>query len=221
MMPIASAAWKFFFTLLVVSVICFGLKLWTVGSLFLLLSSGVLYFFRDPERIPPETPGAIVSPADGKLDTVEMIAHSEFPDKKALKLGIFLSIFDVHINRSPLGGEVVEIAHQPGHFLSAMNKDSSSLNECNLIKLKTEAGPIFVKQIAGLIARRIVCSLKKGDRVEMGQRIGLICFGSRTEIFLPSGTELRVQVGMNVKGGSTILGILTPDKRKKIQESKG
>jgi len=213
-MQIASMAWKFFFPFLILSAIFFGIGWWTVGSIILLLSLGVLYFFRDPERIPPDEADAVAAPADGKLDTIEIVSHQGFPDGKAVKVGIFLSIFDVHINRAPYGGEVVNMQHQPGQFMNAMDKNCSSLNECNLIEFKTRAGPVYVKQIAGLVARRIVCTLKKGDRIELGQRIGLICFGSRTETYLPSRTELKVEVGMRVKGGSTLLGILEPDKRK-------
>jgi len=213
-MQIASMAWKFFFPLLIISAIFFGIGWWTVGSTILLLSLGILYFFRDPERIPPDVADAVVAPADGKLDIIEIISHPGFPDGKAIKLGIFLSIFDVHINRAPYSGEVVNIQHQPGQFMNAMDKDSSSFNECNLIELKTRAGPVCVKQIAGMVARRIVCILKKGDRIDMGQRIGLICFGSRTEIFLPTRTELKLEVGARVKGGCTLIGILGSDKRK-------
>jgi phosphatidylserine decarboxylase len=210
-MQIASMAWKFFFPLLIISAIFFGIGWWTIGSAILLLSLGVLYFFRDPERIPPDVADAVVAPADGKLDTIEIVPHTGFPDGKALKVGIFLSIFDVHINRAPYTGEVVNMQHQSGQFINAMDKDSSSLNECNLIELKTRAGPVFVKQIAGLVARRIVCTLKKGERIEMGQRIGLICFGSRTETFFPSRTKLKVEAGMKVRAGSTLIGILEPD----------
>jgi len=211
-MPVAKTAWKIFLPLFLIFLVSWIVGLKLIGGIFLLVSLWVLYFFRDPERKAPEEPGAIVSPADGKLDTLEVVDYPLFPDGKALKLGIFLSIFDVHINRAPLDGNVRETKYQPGRFLSAMNKASSKANENNVITLDTAAGTIQVKQIAGIIARRIVCRLKKGDSVRLGDRIGLICFGSRTEIFLPANTELKVKLGMRVKGGSTILGVLPPDK---------
>ena len=212
-MQIATAAWKLFFLLIVISAVLFGVGWHSGGIIFLLLSLGVLYFFRDPERVPPDVEGAVVSPADGRVDTIEVISHPDFPEGKAIKLGIFLSIFDVHINRAPMSGEVVDTQYQPGQFMNAMHRDSSSFNECNLILLRTKAGPVVVRQIAGMIARRIICILKKGDRVETGQRIGLICFGSRTETYLPTRTQLKVNLGMKVRGGNTLLGILTQEKK--------
>lgn len=182
---------------------------WTIaGIVSLLLGFWVLYFFRDPERIPPQGEVNIVSPADGKVDTIEVVEHPGFPDGKAVKVGIFLSVFDVHINRAPLKGRVVETRYQCGRFLNAMNKNASFVNESNLIVFETGNGPILVKQIAGFIARRIVCPLKKGDAVERGDRIGLICFGSRTEAYLPTGARIDVTCGMKVHGGSSILGVL-------------
>jgi phosphatidylserine decarboxylase len=210
-MPIASIGWKFFSPFLLLCALLLILGWTTAGIAVLLVGLYILYFFRDPRRIPPEGEGNIVSPADGKVDTIEVVEHSVFPGGRALKVGIFLSVFDVHINRAPLKGQVVETKHQSGRFLNAMNKNSSLVNESNLIVFETENGPVLVKQIAGLIARRILCSLKKGDAVERGDRIGLICFGSRTEAYLPVNTRIEVTCGMKVKGGSSILGVLLPE----------
>lgn len=179
----------------------------------------VLWFFRDPERLAPDTPGAIVSPADGKLDTLEIVDHPAFPNGRAVKLGIFLSIFDVHVNRSCVKGRVSGIQHQSGRFLSAMNKKSSRENESNLIQLQTEQGPVLIKQIAGMIARRIVCRVKTGDEIGLGERIGLICFGSRTEVFLPTHVDIKVKPGCTVRGGSTLVGVFIPEQKEGKERS--
>ncbi|MBN1900414.1 phosphatidylserine decarboxylase family protein [Candidatus Sumerlaeota bacterium] len=211
-MRIVPIAWKFF-ALSLFFFILFLVLGWTpAAAMFLLIGSWTLYFFRDPTRIPPEGEGNVVSPADGKVDTIEVVDYAGFPDGKAIKVGIFLSIFDVHINRAPLKGRVAEMKYQHGSFLNAMNKDSSFQNENNLIVFETEQGPIQVKQIAGMIARRIICSLKQGENVERGEKIGLICFGSRTEIFLPTGAQLNVSCGMKVYGGTSILAVLLPKR---------
>jgi len=193
---------------LIASIVPFGLGWWTAGGIGILAALFILYFFRDPERIPPKGEDIIVSPADGKVDTVEIVEHPAFPGGRAQKVGIFLSIFDVHINRAPMDGRVVETRHRPGRFLNAMKKESSFKNESNLIALETQAGPIYIKQIAGWIARRIVCHLKKGDEVQKGARIGLICFGSRTEAFLPLHAAIKVKPGTRVTGGESVLAIL-------------
>ena len=210
-MKIASKAWTFFIPLAILSVIFFFLGWGIAGGGLALVALWVVWFFRDPERLPPDSPGAIVSPADGKLDTLEIVEHPGFSNGKAIKLGIFLSIFDVHVNRACFKGRVGRIEHQSGRFLSAMNKESSRVNESNLIQLETEQGVIFIKQIAGMIARRIVCRLKTGDEVGVGDRIGMICFGSRTEVFLPTHANIKVKPGCTVRGGSTLLGVFAPE----------
>lgn len=207
-MRIASVGWKFVSPLIVLSALFLVLG-WTIaGIVFLFLGLWTLYFFRDPDRVPPGGEGNIVCPADGRVDTIEVVDFPDFPDGKAVKVGIFLSVFDVHINRAPVSGRVVETRYQRGRFLNAMNKKTSLVNESNMIVLETAKGPIIVKQIAGFIARRIICHLKNGDTVERGDRIGLICFGSRTETFLPTGAQIKVTCGMKVHGGSSILGVL-------------
>ena len=207
-MRIASIGWKCISPFLVLSALflVFG---WTITVfVFLIFGLGALYFFRDPYRAPPPGEGIIVSPADGKVDTIEVVDHPDFPGGKAKKVGIFLSVFDVHVNRAPLGGRVVETRYQHGQFLNAMNKKTSLVNESNMIVFETGNGPFIVKQIAGFIARRIICPLKNGDTVNKGDRIGLICFGSRTETFLPTSASIKVTCGMKVHGGSSILGVL-------------
>ncbi|MEO7028359.1 MAG: phosphatidylserine decarboxylase [Acidobacteriaceae bacterium] len=164
-----------------------------------------LWFFRDPSRQVPDGAGLIVSPADGKVEELEWI---EFPDGGRLRLTIFLNVFDVHVNRVPVGGVVTLCEHNEGRFMNAMNPESAIHNEQTLIAIDAGGYTVSFKQIAGLLARRIVNNLKVGDHVERGQRMGLIKFGSRVDVLMPAETEPRVKVGDRVKGGSSILGQL-------------
>lgn len=172
----------------------------------LILAAFFLWFFRDPPRRIPAEPGALVSPADGKVTEAEWI---ETPDGSRLRLSIFLNVFDVHVNRSPIAGTVTQVNHKRGMFLNAMRADSNVLNEQTVMVVEGDEGvAIQVKQIAGLLARRIVCNVKPGDRVERGERFGLIKFGSRVDILMPSEAKLLVHTGDRVKGGSTVLAML-------------
>lgn len=174
-----------------------------------LLASGVFWFFRDPERIIPQGENLVVSPADGKILSITETEEHRFLKKKAKKISIFLNIFDVHVNRLPASGKILGITYQPGKFLPA-NKDlASKENEQNAVFLETESGHkmVFI-QVAGLIARRILCWVKDEEQVTRGDRFGMIRFGSRTDIFLPLDTDIKVSPGDQVKGGSTIIGIL-------------
>lgn len=171
------------------------------------------WFFRDPERAIPAGPGILVSPADGRVTEISEVDEPEFIGGRAHKIGIFLSVFNCHVNRAPCAGRVAYLNYTPGEFLNAMNPQSSTRNESNYIGFAdTEAGGmnIGVKQIAGLIARRIVCARKAGDRVARGERLGMIKFGSRTELYVPAGRGFlaEVSVGQAVAGGRTILGRL-------------
>ena len=167
----------------------------------------VTWFFRDPERRIPNEPNVIVSPADGKI--TEIITENEPINGKLCKrVTIFLSVFNVHVNRVPIGGTIEDIRYNPGKFLAAFNPKASMDNEQNLILINNGRTHIFVKQIAGLIARRIVCWPKKGDYYESGQRYGLIRFGSRVDILLPENTKLSVACGDKVSGGKSIIGYL-------------
>lgn len=183
---------------------------WPAAGLLAVVWLGGLAFFRDPERRIPTDPTAMVSPADGKV--TEISSLDSYPDTNGpvLRIGIFLSVFDVHVNRSPCAGTVRSVSYKAGKFLDARDADSGQLNEANTIVIEPDAphtGPVVVRQVAGRIARRIVCSVKPGDRVMAGQRIGLIKFGSRTELILP-GQDLytpTVPIGQHVSGASTIL----------------
>jgi len=161
-----------------------------------------LWFFRDPERKVPTEPGLMVSPADGKVEEAEWI---ETGAGAKLRLTIFLNVFDVHVNRVPVGGTVVLSEFRAGQFMNAMKAESSLLNEQTLITIDAGGYEVSFKQVAGLLARRIVCNLKVGDKVERGQRMGLIKFGSRVDVLMPAEAKLRVKVGQRVKGGSSVL----------------
>jgi phosphatidylserine decarboxylase len=174
----------------------------------LLLAAFFLWFFRDPERIIPSTPGAVVSPADGKVTGVTTI---QVEGKPRISISIFLNVFNVHVNRSPAAGVITGVQYRRGKYLNAMNPASAELNEQNICTLRTENGhSIVFKQIAGLLARRIVFSRRAGDSVARGERIGLIKFGSRCDVILPASANVTVQVGNIVKCGSSTLAILPP-----------
>ncbi len=169
------------------------------------LAAFFLWFFRDPERRIPEGDGLIVSPADGKVEGAEWIETSS---GSRLRVTIFLSVVDVHVNRVPISGRVTLVEYRSGEFRNAMDPESAVVNEQTLIVIEDGAFTVSFKQIAGLLARRIVCNLKAGDRVLRGQRMGMIKFGSRVDVLMPADVELRVKPGERVKGGSSILGVL-------------
>ena len=179
------------------------------GTVVLLLAAFVVYFFRDPEREIPTGERIILAPADGKI-----VAIKPFPDWKGpfgeplVRISIFLSVFDVHVNRAPIAGLVQEVTHRPGRFMAAWDEEASQENEQTLIRFATPDGDVWVKLIAGLIARRIVCRVRPGEKVAAGDRIGLIRFGSRADCIVPEAVVLRVRRGQTVKGGSTILGVI-------------
>jgi len=175
---------------------------WVLTALGLLLTAGVALFFRDPERLIPQTPGAVVSPADGRV--MEIVVE----DAQTRRMSIFLSVLDVHINRAPYGGTVRTVVYTPGQFLAAYRQEASRLNEANTVTLEDQDKVFVVKQIAGILARRIVCRVRPGDVLAKGQRYGLIRFGSRTDLLLPATAEVVVQVGDVVRGGETILAFL-------------
>ena len=175
--------------------------LWSLAPLLLALF--FLWFFRDPERLIPQGDGLVVSPADGKVTEVLRVAT---PDGESLRISIFLSVFDVHVNRSPIGGLLREVRYQKGEFLNALNPISAELNEQNLAVMHADEGyTVAFKQIAGLLARRIVFKPEAGTRLERGERIGMIKFGSRVDVLLPGNAQLQVKRGDRVKGGSSIL----------------
>ncbi len=194
----------------VAAIVWFFTHLIWLAAIPVLLAVFFLWFFRDPSRTIPTEPGAIVSPGDGKVDGAEWI---ETTAGSRLRVSVFLNVFDVHVNRCPVEGTVTLVEQRAGQFLNAMKEESAVLNEQTLITIDTGEFTVSFKQIAGLLARRIVCNLKPGDRVERGQRMGLIKFGSRVDVLLPAEAQLRVKAGDRVKGGSSILGVM-PSVRK-------
>jgi len=172
-----------------------------------LLAFFFLWFFRDPQRAIPQDPGAVVSPGDGKVTDVSAVTVGS---DKQMRLSIFLSVFDVHVNRSPIAGVVRDIRYQRGQFLNAMNKVSAEQNEQNIVTVEGDGQKVVFKQIAGLLARRIVFYPKVGDRLERGQRVGLIKFGSRVDVLLDASARVNVKVGDRVKGGASVLAYLEP-----------
>ncbi len=167
-----------------------------------LLGCFFLWFFRDPERAIPQEPGAIVSPADGKVTDTSTVTVDGEPRKR---ISIFLNVFNVHVNRSPIAGEVKKIEYRRGKFGNAMGAVSSEQNEQNIITVEGEGQTVVFKQIAGLIARRIVCTKNVGDRVGRGERVGLIKFGSRVDVVMDANVSVSVKIGDHVKGGSSVL----------------
>ncbi|MGB8848193.1 MAG: phosphatidylserine decarboxylase family protein, partial [Candidatus Acidiferrales bacterium] len=174
---------------------------------FILLGLFVLYFFRDPERQIPNEPGAVVSPADGH---VLEIVDEAWNGPAGKRITIFLSVFDVHVNRVPVAGEIKEVQYRPGRFFAAMRKRASKENEQNVITITTPGGDIVFKQIAGAIARRVICWKNVGDRVALGERVGMIRFGSRVDVWLPDDSEIVVRRGQRVYGGASILAKWKP-----------
>ena len=167
----------------------------------------LFWFFRDPQRSVPSEPGLVVSPADGKVTEV---ARIQTPGGELIRLSIFLSVFDVHVNRSPIAGTVREVRYQKGKYLNALNPESAEKNEQNLVTVQGDEFDVIFSQIAGILARRIVFRFQVGDFVERGQRVGLIKFGSRVDVLLPGHAHVRVAMGQRVKGGASVLADIHP-----------
>jgi phosphatidylserine decarboxylase len=172
------------------------------GGLLLFLGLFTFYFFRDPERLVPDTPGTVVSPADGRVVVVKDEPSEGRPGKR---ISIFLAIWNVHVNRAPAAGTIARLDYRPGKFMPAWAESASAENEQNIFVQSTEYGEIVYKQIAGWVARRVVSWKKQGDRVARGERIGLVRFGSRVDLWLPGEAEVLVSVGNHVKGGLSVL----------------
>jgi phosphatidylserine decarboxylase len=173
-----------------------------IGAILVLLGAFVVYFFRDPERRIPGDPAAIVSPADGR---VMEVVEEELDGRPGRRISIFLAIWNVHVNRAPASGRIERVEHRCGKFYAAMRSRASAENEQNVIYLATERGEIMFKQIAGWVARRVVCWKRPSETVRIGERFGLIRFGSRMDLWLPEGVEILVAPGQHVSGGSSIV----------------
>ena len=189
--------------LVIVAALVAWLTIPGLAAIPLLLAAFFLWFFRDPERRIPAIQGAIVSPADGKVTSISELQEN---GEQQTRISIFLSVFDVHVNRSPVSGVIDDVRYQKGKFGNAIGAASAEENEQNIVTVRADAGRVVFKQIAGLLARRIVFTKNVGDVVERGERVGLIKFGSRTDVIFPATAEMKVRVGDRVKGGSTVAG---------------
>jgi phosphatidylserine decarboxylase len=188
--------------LLGIAVLVFGF--WYLTILCAIIAGFMAYFFRDPKRVPPSDPNLVVAPADGR---VTRVAPTTFIDNApATLVSIFLSPLDVHINRSPIAGRVLDISYSPGKFLMATNEKASAVNEQNALIIQGEKVTVVCKQIAGILARRVVCWTRKGDNLALGERFGMIKFSSRTDVILPQNVKVTVKEGSRVCGGVTIIG---------------
>jgi phosphatidylserine decarboxylase len=184
-----------------------GILLNGLSILLWMLTFFSIYFFRDPERTIPDNESAILSPADGKVIEISEAEESEYLKMRSRKISIFLNIFDVHVNRSPMAGVVKFFRYQKGRFFRANLKKASFENEQTIIGIENGKRQLVYKQIAGLIARRISCDLREGHKVKSGERMGIIKFGSRVDIFMPLDVELKVAIGDRVRGGVSLLGV--------------
>jgi phosphatidylserine decarboxylase len=202
-LPIAREGWPFIIALLGVAVL--GLVTIPMGGWFFLALTGfVAYFFRDPERAIPMEAGLLLAPADGKIVAVSpQQGNPSWPS--GTLVSIFLSVFDVHVNRAPMSGTVVDVRYQPGKFLPAFHAAASAMNEQNVVTLQAGDTRVLIKQVAGILARRIVCRVQAGDMLSAGERFGLIRFGSRVDILIPPVFAVHVSLGQRVRGGESVL----------------
>ena len=205
--PIARAGYPFIFASAFVTAVFALLEIGFLSVLGLLVTGFICWFFRDPDRLIPNEDGVIVSPADGKVIKIEQIDATPHYEGACIRISVFMSIFNVHVNRAPHEGTIRQVNYYPGRFFSANLDKASADNEHNALLLENSSGKrLGCVQIAGLVARRIVCAVQAGDTIKRGQRFGMICFGSRLDVYLPPETEIRVSVGERVQAGSSILG---------------
>jgi phosphatidylserine decarboxylase len=197
-----SEGYKFGIPPIVAGAVCLFLGWIAIGAVLVFLGLFVFYFFRNPERAIPSDPGTVVSPADGKVVVVVDEPHD---GKSGHRISIFLSIWNVHIQRAPVAGQVGGVVYRPGKFFAAYRAAASAENEQNVISIVTPQGTMVFKQIAGAIARRVICWKREGDPVALGERVGMIRFGSRVDVWLPPEAKITVQPGQMVKGGESIL----------------
>ena len=206
--PVASEGWPFILPLTLLTALFFVFGWRNAGAVSLVLTLFALFFFRDPERTIPQGKGIVVSPADGRVIVIKDVYEPTYLKQDVKQISIFLSVFNVHVNRAPFGGSVEAVKYNPGKFHVASVDKASLDNEQTAMIIANGKDKILVKQIAGLIARRIVCYAKPGDPLKTGERYGLIRFGSRVDLFLPKNAELRVKVGDRIKGARDVIGVL-------------
>ncbi|KPA18487.1 phosphatidylserine decarboxylase [Candidatus Magnetomorum sp. HK-1] len=207
--PVARPGLPFIYTSAFLALIFAILGMACLTTIMLFITLCVTLFFRDPDRPIPQQEKAVISPADGKIIIAETVETTPYFDHPCLKVSIFMTVFNVHVNRIPCSGTVADVIYHPGKFVSANLDKASEDNERNAIIVNLENGQsMAVVQVAGLIARRIISQVHSGDTVQKGQRFGMICFGSRLDVFLPQDTNLSVKVGDRVQSGASILGYL-------------
>lgn len=206
--PVASEGWPFIIPLAIITLLFFAFGWKSTGVIALVLTLFVLFFFRDPDRSIPEGNGIVVSPADGKVIVIKDIYEPAFLKQEVTQVSIFLSVFNVHVNRAPIGGAVEVVKYNPGKFRVASVDKASLDNEQTAMVIASGKDRILVKQIAGLIARRIICYARPGDTIKTGERYGLIRFGSRVDLFLPRTAEIKVKLGDRVRGAQDVIGVL-------------
>jgi phosphatidylserine decarboxylase len=206
--PVAAEGWPFIIPLAVVTALLFALGWRPAALVSLVLTLFVLFFFRDPDRAIPEGKGRVVSPADGKVIVIKDVYEPAYLKQEVKQISIFLSVFNVHVNRAPIGGTIEVVKYNPGKFHVASVDKASLDNEQTAMVIASGKDKILVKQIAGLIARRIVCYARPGDTIKTGERYGLIRFGSRVDIFLPKTAEITVKLGDRIKGARDVIGVL-------------
>ncbi|MEJ2638841.1 MAG: phosphatidylserine decarboxylase family protein [Desulfosarcinaceae bacterium] len=205
--PIARAGYPFIWAAALTTGTLALLGIVSLALVALLTTLFICAFFRDPDRAIPNGEGVLVSPADGKVVAIDTLTETPFYTGQCRRIGIFMNIFNVHVNRAPHEGELADITYRPGRFMPADRAQASTANEHNALSLRTDGGrEICFVQIAGLVARRIICQVQPGDRLARGQRIGLICFGSRVDVYLPIDTDVQVKIGAKVRAGTSIIG---------------
>jgi phosphatidylserine decarboxylase len=201
---IAKESIPFIVVPLVLATVSAFLGLWYVFGFLIFITVFMAFFFRDPKRLPPSDPDVVVAPADGRVTRISTLA--EDGENAPTVISIFLSPLDVHINRSPIPGKITDMVYSPGKFLMATNEKASLVNEQNILTIQGDKITVVCKQIAGILARRVVCWKKKGDNLELGERFGLIKFSSRTDVILPANVSVLVSEGAKVRGGITVIG---------------
>ena len=211
--PVAAEAFPFALPLAAVAFLTLTLDLGPfmtfIGAVCVILLVFVLAFFRNPERYHKRVANSVISGADGQVVAAGLTPHEDFPGGQCLRIAIFMNVFNCHVNWSPVAGRVIKAVHYPGKFLNAMSDKCAEENERKILQIVTPSDHLVeVKLVAGLVARRIVCPVEKGDELQQGEKVGLIRFGSRVEILLPSDSALHVRPGMIIRGGETIVATL-------------
>lgn len=207
-MSIAVEGLKLIIPLAIFTILMFFLDWKIAGFILLAITLFILFFFRDPERTSPEGIGVVVAPGDGKVIVIKDIYEADYLKQDVKQISIFLSVFNVHVNRAPIGGTIEIAKYNPGKFHIAALDKASLENEQTSTVIAEGKTKILVKQIAGILARRIICYVHAGDIVKKGERYGLICFGSRVDIFLPKDSQIKVKLGDRVKGAKDIIAVL-------------